>query len=96
MIEGHLQSSFGELEVALGWRVSEAGFRSILVTQPRRLAAVSLARRVAAERLDSGQAPVFRSSAPLPSTGGPPKGDSSQRSGFVRAGGKHFRTYFAL
>ncbi|CAJ1329850.1 unnamed protein product, partial [Effrenium voratum] len=33
----------------------EAGFRSILVTQPRRLAAVSLARRVAAERLDSGQ-----------------------------------------
>ena len=31
---------------------SEAGFRRLLVTQPRRLAAVALARRVAQERME--------------------------------------------
>ena len=35
---------------------SEAGYRQILVTQPRRIAAVSLARRVSAERMDGGRA----------------------------------------
>ncbi|CAK0865398.1 unnamed protein product [Prorocentrum cordatum] len=36
----------------------EAGYRSILVTQPRRIAAASLARRVAQERLQGGGSQV--------------------------------------
>ena len=36
----------------------EAGFHQLLVTQPRRIAAISLARRVGAEQMDVAQGKV--------------------------------------
>ena len=41
--------------VSTSW---EAGFHQILVTQPRRIAAISLARRVGAEQMDVAQGKV--------------------------------------
>ena len=39
-------------------KLREAGFQQILVTQPRRIAAISLARRVGAEQMDVAQGKV--------------------------------------